>query len=261
MAALHLEADLRQAVDRHEFQLYYQPIVSLRSRRIVGFEALLRWQHPHKGIMVPAEFIDIAEDSGLILPIGWRSLREACEQLRHWQKRYYSNPPLTMNVNISQKQFMQADLVAQLQTIVKETDLDPSCLKLEITESAIMSNVEWATTQMNQLKALGIQLCMDDFGTGYSSLSHLHLFPIDILKIDSSFVQEADSDFSKLEIIRTVTSLAWNLGIEVVAEGVENNKQITQLKLLKCEMAQGFLFSRPLDKDASTRFLDDILKL
>lgn len=259
IAALSMESDLRQAVDRQEFKLYYQPIVSLRSRRILGFEALLRWQHPEKGIVMPAEFITIAEETGLIIPISWWSLKQACQQIRQWQTQYFSDPPLSISVNIARRQFAQADLIAQIQSVLAETGLEPSCLTLEITESAIMENVEHAAIQMNQLKALGVQLCMDDFGTGYSSLSHLHLFPIDILKIDSSFIQQADVDFSKLEIIRTVASLAWNLGIEVVAEGVESNKQVTQLKLLKCELAQGYLFSRPMSPDNTTQFLDDIL--
>lgn len=259
IAALSIESDLRQAIDRQEFELYYQPIVSLRSRRIIGFEALIRWQHPEKGIVMPAEFIRIAEETGLIIPISWWSLKQACQQIRQWQTQYFSDPPLSISVNIARRQFAQADLIAQIQSVLAETGLEPSCLTLEITESAIMENVEHAAIQMNQLKALGVQLCMDDFGTGYSSLSHLHLFPIDILKIDSSFIQQADLDFSKLEIIRTVASLAWNLGIEVVAEGVESNKQVTQLKLLKCELAQGYLFSRPMSADNTTCLLNDIL--
>lgn len=259
IAALSMESDLRQALNRQEFKLYYQPIVSLRSRRIIGFEALIRWQHPEKGIVMPAEFIKIAEETGLIVPISWWSLEQACQQIRQWQQQYYSDSPLSISVNISRRQFAQDNLINQIQAILAETGLEPSCLTLEITESAIMENVEHASAQMGQLKALGVQLCMDDFGTGYSSLSHLHLFPIDILKIDSSFIQQADSDFSKLEIIRTVASLAWNLGIEVVAEGVENNKQVTQLKLLKCELAQGYLFSRPMDAESAAQFLDDLL--
>lgn len=259
IAALSIESDLRQAVDRQEFKLYYQPIVSLRSHRIIGFEALIRWQHPEKGIVMPAEFIKIAEETGLIIPISWWSVQQACQQICQWQKQYRSDSPLSISVNISRRQFVQDDLIIKIRTILQQTGLEPSCLTLEITESAIMENVEHASTQMSQLKALGVQLCMDDFGTGYSSLSHLHLFPIDILKIDSSFIQQADSDFSKLEIIRTVASLAWNLGIEVVAEGVENNKQVTQLKLLKCELAQGYLFSRPMDVETANRFLNDIL--
>lgn len=259
IAALSMESDLRQAIDRQEFELHYQPIVSLRSRRILGFEALLRWQHPTKGIVMPAEFIKIAEETGLIVPISWWSLKQACQQIRQWQTQYFSDPPLSISVNIARRQFAQTELTSQIHSVLAETGLEPSCLTLEITESAIMENVEHAAIQMNQLKALGVQLCMDDFGTGYSSLSHLHLFPIDILKIDSSFIQQADVDFSKLEIIRTVASLAWNLGIEVVAEGVESNKQVTQLKLLKCELAQGYLFSRPMSPDNTTQFLDDIL--
>lgn len=259
IAALSMESDLRQAIDRQEFELHYQPIVSLRSRRILGFEALLRWQHPTKGIVMPAEFIRIAEETGLIIPISWWSLQQACQQIRQWQTQYCSDPLLSISVNVARRQFAQDNLIAQIQSVLAETGLEPSCLTLEITESAIMENVEHAAIQMNQLKALGVQLCMDDFGTGYSSLSHLHLFPIDILKIDSSFIQQADVDFSKLEIIRTVASLAWNLGIEVVAEGVESNKQVTQLKLLKCELAQGYLFSRPMEADMTTQFLGDIL--
>jgi diguanylate cyclase (GGDEF)-like protein/PAS domain S-box-containing protein len=256
VSLLQLETDLRRAIERHEFLVFYQPVMELRTSRITGFEALVRWQHPERGLVSPAEFIPVAEETGLILTIGRWVLSEACKQMKQWQHQYPTSSPLTISVNLSRRQFSQPDLVQQIEKILQETELEPRCLKLEITESAIMEDANSATGMMQQLKTLGVQLVMDDFGTGYSSLSHLHLFPIDTLKIDPSFVHKADTDLEKVEIIRTVISLAWNLGIDVVAEGIETKRQMSQLKLLKCDLAQGYLFSRPLTSEAATTFLD-----
>lgn len=254
---LQLETDLRRAIERQELVVHYQPIVSMRTKKILGFEALLRWQHPERGLISPAEFIPIAEDTGLIVSIGEWVLHQACSQMQAWRIRYPDQSWITISVNISPRQFSQPNLLQQIQQILADTKLEPRYLKLEITESAIMDNPKAAKDVMNQLKDLGIQLSMDDFGTGYSSLSHLHLFPIDTLKIDPSFIKEADTDLEKLEIIRTVTNLAWNLGIDVVAEGVETPKEMTQLRLLRCESAQGYLFSQPLNSSDATKILEN----
>ena len=249
MALLQLENDLRRAIERQEFRLHYQPIVSLKSNRVTGFEALARWQHPERGLVSPAEFIPVAEETGLIVPIGAWVLREACRQMRAWQVQFPVHSPLTISVNISGKQFSQPDLIKQIKQILHETGLDARSLKLEITESVLMENAESAVAMIVQLQNLGIRLSMDDFGTGYSSLSYLHRFPIDTLKIDRSFVNDVDVDAEKIEIISTVVALAWNLGMDVVAEGVETKKQMYQLKALKCEFGQGYFFSRPLDSE------------
>ncbi len=248
MALLQLETDLKRSLKRQEFQLSYQPIVSLKSGSITGFEALVRWHHPIHGIVYPAEFIALAEETGLIVPLGYWVLREACRQMKIWQVQF-PETPLTISVNISGRQFLQSDLVAQISQILQETGLEPRSLGLEITESAIMENTEAAALMLLQLRDLGVRLYMDDFGTGYSSLSYLHRFPIDTLKIDRSFINNVDVDTEKIEIIRTVVALAWNLGMDVVAEGVETNKQMNQLKALKCEFGQGYFFSKSLDSE------------
>lgn len=258
---LHLEADLRRALERQELRLYYQPILVLNNQRLTGFEALLRWQHPQRGLLLPADFIPVAEETGLIISIGWWVLREACRQMRQWQQDYEFDRNISMSVNLSGKQFAQPDLVEQVAKVLEETGLEPYCLKLEITESVIMTDAAAAANMMEQLKTLGVQLAMDDFGTGYSSLSYLHRFPIDTLKIDRSFISTADTDLEKLEITRTVISLAWNLGMNVVAEGVETDRQMAQLKLLKCELAQGFLFSHPLDEQGISNLLEQNMSL
>lgn len=251
IALLQLETDLRRAIDRHEFRIHYQPIVSLFSGRINGFEALVRWQHPDRGLVSPTEFIPVAEETGLMIPIGWWVLREACRQMHVWQVQFPANPPLTISVNLSGKQFSQPDLSEQIKQILQETSLDPRTLKLEITESVIMENAESATIMLSQLQTLGVQLYMDDFGTGYSSLSYLHRFPIDILKIDRSFVSRMGVDDENLEIVRTIMTLAHNLGMNVTAEGVETAEQLALLRALKCEYGQGYLFSKPVDGEAA----------
>ncbi|MBW4467245.1 MAG: EAL domain-containing protein [Pegethrix bostrychoides GSE-TBD4-15B] len=245
VALLEMENDLRRAVERDELQLYYQPIISLRSNQLVGFEALIRWQHPQQGLISPARFVPIAEETGLIIPIGSWILRQACLQMRQWQQQFPDWPGLTVNVNLSSKQF-SPHLAEQVEQILSETGLEPHYLKLEITESVLMSHAESAIATLSQLKQLGIQLAIDDFGTGYSSLSYLHRLPIDTLKVDRSFIQRVDSDGEQLAIVRTIITLAWNLGMEVVAEGVETLKQLAQLRSLRCEYAQGYLFSQPL---------------
>ncbi|MBD1825069.1 EAL domain-containing protein [Cyanobacteria bacterium FACHB-DQ100] len=257
VALLHIENDMRRALQNQEFQLYYQPIVCIRTDKVQGFEALVRWQHPKRGLIMPSEFIPIAEETGLIIPLGWWVMREACRQMQEWQLQFPTEPPLTISVNVSSRQFAQPDLVNQVQQILQETGLSAQCLKLEITESTVMENADAAVVMLQRLRDLGIHLSMDDFGTGYSSLGYLHRFPVDTLKIDRSFITNVEDDLEKMEIIRTVVNLAWNLGMDVVAEGVETKKQLAQLKVLRCENGQGYIFSRPLNHAAVAALLAD----
>ncbi|NJO40312.1 MAG: EAL domain-containing protein [Cyanobacteria bacterium RU_5_0] len=244
---LQLETDLRRAIERQELLLHYQPIVSLRFQRIIGFEALLRWYHPRRGYICPTEFVPIAEETGLIIPIGQWVLRQACQQMRHWQQQFSDREPI-ISVNLSSKQFTPY-LIEQISQILEDTGLNARYLRLEITESTLMENAESAIMTLTQLRDLGIQLAIDDFGTGYSSLSYLHRFPIDTLKIDRSFISKIDVDGEQLAIVRTIMTLAWNLGVEVIAEGVETQKQLVQLRSLRCEYAQGYFFCKPVDAE------------
>lgn len=254
---LQLENDLRRAIERQEFQLHYQPIVSLSTGKLTGFEALLRWQHPERGLISPADFIPAAEETGMINAIGYWVIREACRQMRLWLLRFSLNPSLTISVNLSGKQFLQADLVRQIGQTLQETELDARSLKLEITESVIMENTQCATSMLRQLKALGVQLYMDDFGTGYSSLSYLRRFPIDVLKIDHSFISSMVIGDENVEIVRTIVTLAHNLGMFVTAEGIETAEQLALLKALKCEFGQGYFFSSPVNgKEAEALIAD-----
>ncbi len=249
VALLQLETDLRYAVERQEFRVQYQPIISLATGRLSGFEALVRWQHPERGLIFPGDFIPTAEETGLIIPLGQIVLREACRQMSQWQNQFPSDQPLTLSVNLSGKQFNQPDLVEQVKDILQETGLDPCSLQLEITESVIMDNAETATAMLEQLRALNVQLSIDDFGTGYSSLSYLHRFPISILKIDRSFVGRMGVGDENTEIVQTILTLACKLGMDVVAEGIETQEQLSQLISLKCEYGQGFFFSKSVDGD------------
>lgn len=242
---LQIETDLRRAHEREEFFVNYQPIVSLDDFRVCGFEALVRWQHPERGLISPADFIPIAEDGGQILQIGEWVLREACLQLKRWQEAFPAETSLYITVNLSPKQFAQPDLVGQVKGILKETGLDASFLKLEITESVLMDDFEAAARLLFELRALGLRLSIDDFGTGYSSLTYLHRFPIDTLKIDRSFVMRMDKD--NVEIVRTILSLAENLGMDVVAEGIETQVQMALLRDLGCQNGQGYFFSKPMN--------------
>jgi len=248
---LQLETDMRRAIQRQELRLHYQPIVSLITGRIVGFEALVRWQHPVRGTIAPGEFIPLAEETGLIVPIGWWVLHEACCQLKTWQQQFPNHSPLTISVNLSCKQFSQPNLLERIRQTLQQTDLPASSLHLEITESAIVEDANSASELLTQLRNLGIQICIDDFGTGYSSLSYLQQFPIDNLKVDRSFVNQMGNDSEAAEIVQAVVTLAHNLGMSVTAEGVETATQLVQLRNLQCEYGQGYLFSRPLNSDAS----------
>jgi diguanylate cyclase (GGDEF)-like protein/PAS domain S-box-containing protein len=241
---LQMENDLRRAFERNEFYVNFQPIVELDDFRLCGFEALVRWQHPDRGLISPAEFIPIAEESGQILQIGEWVLREACHQLQRWQQKFPSDKPLYMTVNLSAKQFAQPDLVDRVREILTETTIDPAFLKLEITESVVMDNIDSAAEMLSQLRALGVRLSIDDFGTGYSSLTYLHQFPIDTLKIDRSFINRMDKE--NVEIVRTILMLAENLGMDAVAEGVETQEQMQLLRNLSCRSGQGYFFSKPI---------------
>lgn len=249
VARLQLEMDLRRAIDRQEFRLYYQPIIFLETGKIHGFEALVRWEHPDRGLVSSAEFIPVAEETGLIIPIGQWVLREACRQMHMWQEQFSNNFSLTISVNLSSKQFAQPNLVEQIEQILQETKLKPRDLSLEITESIVMENAETATSMLMRLGALGIQLHMDDFGTGYSSLNYLHRFPLNTLKIDRSFVKRIGNDAENLEIVQAIVTLGHSLGMKVTAEGVETAEQLAQLRVLKCEYVQGYFFSKPVNSE------------
>jgi PAS domain S-box-containing protein len=251
---LRLETDLRKALELGEFRVFYQPIVSLRSGRITGFEALSRWQRP-EGLVPPTEFIPVAEETGLILSINRLLLREACQQLRLWHDQFPSDPPLALSVNVTPKQFAQPELASEIGSILKQTDVAPSHLHLEIVETIAMRDAEMAGGVLSELKALGVRLSVDDFGTGYSSLSRLQRLPIDTLKIDRSFVSKMDADSEIREIVRTVIMLAHNLDLTVVAEGAETKGQVDDLKELDCEMAQGYFFARPADSTVMSELL------
>jgi EAL domain-containing protein (putative c-di-GMP-specific phosphodiesterase class I) len=254
MTQLQIESDLRRAVDRAEFQVDYQPIVSLESGRINGFEALVRWQHPERGRIFPTEFIPVAEETGLIMQIDLFVLREACSQMRKWHQALPSTRRMKVSVNLSCKQFMQPLIVGQVLGILQETGLDPTSLKLEITESVMMEKGEHTMNVLEQFCAAGIELSLDDFGTGYSSLSYIHRFPVSTLKIDQSFIKRIGGDHNG-EIVRAVVTLARNLGMEVVAEGIETVVQLDQLRALNCEQGQGYYFSTPVDSEMATELI------
>ncbi len=251
---LQLETDLRKAFDQGEFRVFYQPIVSLQTGKITGFEALTRWQRP-EGVVPPIAFIAVAEEIGLIIPMNRQLRREACQQLQLWQSQFPANPPLTMSVNITPKEFAQPDLASEIGKSLAQIDFDPACLQLEIIETIAMGDAEKSGQVLAQLKALGVRLSIDDFGTGYSSLSRLRRIPVDTLKIDRAFIMHMDSDPESHEIVRIIIMLAHNLGLKVVAEGTETEEHIKQLKQLNCEMAQGYSYSKPADAQAMLKLL------
>jgi diguanylate cyclase (GGDEF)-like protein/PAS domain S-box-containing protein len=255
MARLQLETDLRRALERGEFRNFYQPIVALVSGEIAGLEALLRWQHPTRGLLGPHEFIPVAEETGLIRELGWWNLREACRQITEWRKSSVAHHRLTISVNLSPKQFLQPNLVEDIGKLLAELALPPEALKLEITESTVMGDPSGAVEMLQQIRALGIRLAIDDFGTGYSSLSYLHRFPLDTLKIDRSFISDMGDDGEGMEIARTILPMANNLRLDVVAEGVETIQQVSLLRKLHCKYGQGFYFSQPLSAEGTAALL------
>ncbi|HTK26245.1 MAG TPA: EAL domain-containing protein [Pyrinomonadaceae bacterium] len=256
VSQLQLETDLRHAIERKEFEIYYQPIVNLDDGAVSGFEALVRWNHPKHGLISPSDFIPVSESTDLIVPLTLMILQESCRQVGEWSKDA-QNRSLFVSVNLSGKHFDHPDLVEQIKDVLDETRFDPTCLKLEITETAVMENAETAISMLKSIKELGVKISIDDFGTGYSSLSYLHKFPIDTLKIDRSFVNSIDDGSENEEIVRTIVALAKALNLTVVAEGIENVNQFQYLSMLGCESGQGYLFSRPLPATEIVKLLND----
>ncbi len=246
---LQLETDLRRGIDREEFEIYYQPITSLQLGTLAGFEALARWKHPTRGFISPSEFIPISEETGLIVPLGSWLLQKACKQLRYWQLQYPEHSPIKISVNLSGKQFREPQLIDEIDRILEVTGLEGKYLKLEITESILIDNLETVTEIILELRKRQIQFSIDDFGTGYSSLSYLHRFPVDTIKIDRSFVTQMQSNRENSAIVKAIVTLAHMLNMDVIAEGIETTSQLAQLKLLKCEYGQGFFFAKPLNKE------------
>ncbi len=256
LSVLGLEKDLRHAVERQEFCVHYQPIVNLKDGRIAGFEALLRWRHPVRGLLSPLQFLEVAEETGLIIPIGQQLLHDVCRQLAYWRRDIPAAANLWISVNLSSKQIaVRQDLVGMVRRALDEHHLDGACLRLEITESVMMEDMEAAVALLGQLHALGVQLSVDDFGTGYSSLRYLHRFPLQTLKIDRSFIHGEGSGLANSGITGTVVALAHALKLNVVAEGVETSEQLDRLRGLGCEYVQGYLFSRPLEAGAAAELL------
>lgn len=253
-----LEAELRNAIDNKEFLLYYQPIVNLTTGNLAGFEALVRWQHPKEGFVSPGAFIPAAEDTGLIVPMGSWILEEACSQMNTWQQQFSHAEELMVSVNLSTKQFNQVNLSEEVAEILKKTQLKSHCLKLELTESAAMEDVNGTIDQLVKLKALNLKLSLDDFGTGYSSLSYLHQLPTDTLKVDQSFVGRMEEKASEDgEIVKTIISLGHQLGMDVIAEGIETAEQLAGLRKLSCNYGQGYFFAKPLPQEAATELIKE----
>ena len=244
-----MENELRRALDRNELRLLYQPIMSLATGEVRELEALVRWQHPERGLITPDAFVPLAEETGLIVPLGYWVLREACSELRRWQAQVPGIEDLAIGVNVSAKQFAQSDIVEEISQILKDTGVAPRLLKLEITESAIMEDAGTTLAGLARLRELDLQFRLDDFGTGYSSLSYLHRMPIDALKIDRSFVNGMIGDPMSGSIVKAVVALAHTLGMHVVAEGIETKDQLDQLRAMQCDSGQGFYLSVPLNPD------------
>ncbi|MGB7272311.1 MAG: EAL domain-containing protein [Geitlerinemataceae cyanobacterium] len=251
---LQLETDLRRSLNEQGFMVYYQPIVALSTGKLAGFEALVRWQHPTRGLVSPTEFIPVAEETGSILALGIWVLEEACDRLRMWQEQE-SMPDLTMSINLAVQQLLQCNLLEQVDRVLAQTQLNPHCLRLEITESTLMENGEAAIEVLHQLRSRGIQLSIDDFGTGYSSLSYLHRLPVNTLKIDRSFVQRMDENSGNMGLVPAIINMAHTMGINAIAEGVETRAQLAQLQNLHCDFGQGYLFGAPLDSQLATELL------
>ena len=254
---LQIETEMRLGIDHGEFEVFYQPIMDLSCRGLMGFEALLRWRHPERGLVPPDEFIPVAEENGMIKRLGQMVVEESCRQLRKWQRELPGADALTVSVNLSSKEFLQLDLVEKISEVLRRTRLAPRSLKLEITESHIMENSELAVAIMSRLRSIGIDICLDDFGTGYSSLSYLHKLPVSYLKIDRSFVGRMLQNEENREIVHTIVRLAQNLRMNVIAEGIENKEQLRELNSLSCEYGQGYLFAKPLTAAQAKRFITD----
>jgi EAL domain-containing protein (putative c-di-GMP-specific phosphodiesterase class I) len=247
---LLLEGGLRRALERGEFRLHYEPTVVLETGEVIGFEALIRWEHPERGLIRPAEFVPLAEENGLIVPMGKWVIEEVCRQAREWHKERPMGPPIVVSVNLSARQFKHPLLVQEISEALQRSGLDPSALTLEITETVMMESGEGLIRRLEELKSLGVMLAIDDFGTGYSSLSYLARFPLDYLKVDRSFIAGLDKSERNVVLVSAVINLAKTLGLRVVAEGVETESQLLILRSLDCGLGQGYLFARPRPADA-----------
>ena len=257
MEKLQMATDLRRAMDKDEFFLTYQPQLDLETGKITGVEALLRWQHPEEGLIPPSRFIPLAEETGVILPLGEWVLRTACNQAMQW--RAAGRPPMRISVNVSGKQFRQPDFIETVERVLKETGLDPRWLELELTESVIMEDVQSAIMTLTDLKIRNINLAIDDFGTGYSSLIYLKHFPIDRIKIAQEFVRDIPSDPDDAAIVEAIIAMARTLNLSVIAEGVEKQEQLQMLRWHRCTEMQGYYFARPMEvKDFDSAFFDGV---
>lgn len=255
---VEIETGLRQSIRQRELCLFYQPLVSIKTRKLEGFEALVRWRHPNQGIISPAKFIPVAEETGLIIPMGKWIIEEACQRLNTWRNVIQDIEDIHINVNISLHQFMQKDFVDFVTEVLEDTELPPECLCLELTESILMKNSKTTAEKLRRLKTAGIKLAIDDFGTGYSALSYIRHFPVDILKIDRSFISNMEYSNENLKIVKTIITLAKSLDITVVAEGVETNNQLDILKWMDCDTAQGFLFSQPVNVETASSLIENL---
>jgi EAL domain-containing protein (putative c-di-GMP-specific phosphodiesterase class I) len=250
-----METDLRRALERAEFDVYYQPIVDMGSGRVQGFEALLRWQHPSRGLVMPDDFIGLVEETTQVVPIGWWVLERACHQLATWQGLFPFNPPLAMSVNVSGKLFFTDNMAKRLAVLLEDCNIPRGSLRLEITERVVMGHEDLVLSALSDLRDIGVELHIDDFGTGYSSLSYLQRFKYDSLKIDRSFVSTMSEKIDSSAIVEAIIKLGSTLGMKVIAEGVETHEQLNRLLAMKCPEAQGFLFSEPLHHDAVGDFI------
>ena len=257
VSSLRLETDLRRALERHEIVPYYQPVVDLETCTVVGFEALARWRHPSRGVLLPDLFVPVAEETGLVVELGAWMLGEACQQAREWQQKHPLLAALGISVNVSGRQLSQGSVASDVERVLGATGLDPACLTLEITESALVHSSSAGASAVERLHAMSVGLHLDDFGTGYSSLTYLHSFPVQALKIDRSFVSRMCQAPQQAAIVKAIVSLAHDLEMEVVAEGVETLAQLEALRALGCRRGQGFLFSKPLPPDLAERLLED----
>ncbi len=253
MNKIEMQSELRQAIDHDEFEVFYQAQIDLETDAIAGFEALVRWNHPIKGLIVPGEFIPIAEQTGLIVPIGKWVMQEACKQLKRWENKGFTN--ITMSVNLSGRQFFDTDLVAMVKETIDTTGINPTNLELEITETVVLDNIEYSIDVIEQIKAFGVRFSLDDFGTGYSAMNYLRMLPVSNLKIDKSFLDRLIENQCDQKIVSSIINLAKNLEMDVVAEGVEYEAQADFLRSVDCKLAQGFLYSKPLPKADANELL------
>jgi len=261
VARLELESDLRAAIAGAHFVVYYQPEVSLRTHRVVGYEALVRWKHPVRGVIAPGEFLPLAEETGLIVPIGRWVLEQACRQMAEWQRNFPLEPPLAISVNLSSREIADPDVVANIDRVLRETGLDPRSLRIELTESSILEDYESTLVTVQRIKALNVSLEIDDFGTGYSSLSRLREFPFDTVKIDRSFITGLETETQSLQLVKMILTMAKSLGLSVVAEGIETREQHDTLVTLGCGHGQGYYFAKPADAEAVEKAIREWARL